>query len=92
MVRKALLVCSILSSLLYVGADILVARQWEDYSYTSQMISELMAIGAPTRPFLVALFSVYNPLVIAFGIGVWGSAGRKRPCASRESCWSHTGP
>lgn len=79
MVRKVLLICGILSSLLYVGTDILAAGQWEDYSYTSQMISELMAIGAPTRPLLVTLFSVYNPLVIAFGIGVWGSAGRKLP-------------
>jgi hypothetical protein len=77
MVLKVLLVCGILSSLLYAGTDILAAMRWEGYSYTSQTISELMAIGAPTRPLLVALLSVYNPLVIAFGIGVWGSAGRK---------------
>ena len=37
-----------------------------------------MAIGAPTRPFMVALYLVFNVLVIAFGIGVWGSAGPKR--------------
>jgi len=78
MVRKVLLVCGILSSLLYVGTDILAAMRYEAYSYTSQMISELMAIGAPTRPFMVAPMSVYNVLVIAFGIGVWGAAGRKR--------------
>ena len=78
MARKVLLVCGILSSLLYVGTDVFAAMQWEGYSYTSQMISELMAIGAPTRPLLIALFSVYNPLVIAFGIGVWLSAGPKR--------------
>jgi hypothetical protein len=78
MVKKSLLICGIVSSLLYVGADIFSAMSWEGYSYTSQAVSELMAIGAPTRPLLIALFSVYNALVIAFGIGVWLSAGLKR--------------
>jgi len=77
-VRKVLLICGILSSLLYVGTDILAAMQWEGYSYTSQSVSELMAIGTPTRPFIVPLFSVYGALVIAFGIGVWRSADRNR--------------
>jgi hypothetical protein len=78
MVRKVLLICGILSSLLYVGTDILAAMQWEGYSYTSQAISELMAIGAPTRPLVVSLFTIYNVLVIAFGLGIWATANRKR--------------
>jgi len=45
MVRKLLLICGILSSLLYVGTDILAAMLYEGYSYTSQSISELGAIG-----------------------------------------------
>lgn len=77
-IRKALLICGILSSLLYIGTDIIAAMQWEGYSYTSQSISELQAIGAPTRPFVVLLFSVYNMLVIAFGLGIWVIDGRKR--------------
>jgi hypothetical protein len=77
-VIKALLVCGILSSLLYVGTDILAAMQYEGYSYINQAISELSAIGAPTRPLWVAMGFLYNPLVIAFGIGVWLSAGPKR--------------
>ena len=75
---KVLLICGILSSLLYVGADILLAMRWEGYSYSSQAISELSAIGAPTRPLWVAMTFLFNPLLIAFGIGVWGSAGEKR--------------
>jgi len=75
-IRKILLVCGILSSLLYVGGDIVAAMSWHSYSYTSQSISELLAIGSPTRGFLALI--PYNPLVIAFGIGVWWSAGRKR--------------
>jgi hypothetical protein len=77
-VLKFLLVCGILSSLFYVATDILAAMRWEGYSYTNQAVSELSAIGAPTRPMIVPLFSVYNALVIAFSIGVWGAAGKKR--------------
>ena len=76
-IRDILLVCGILSSVLYVAADIVAATSWHSYSYTSQSISELFAIGSPTR-WIFALVP-YTPLVIAFGIGVWWSAGRKRP-------------
>ena len=48
MARKGLLVCGTLSSLLYVGTDILGAMRYEGYGYTSQTISELAAIGAPS--------------------------------------------
>ena len=67
---KVLLLCGIISSVLYIGADILASMQWEEYSYTSRSVSELMAIEAPTRPFLILLFSIYNALVIAFGFGI----------------------
>jgi hypothetical protein len=78
MVRKILLICGILAPLLYVGSDIVAAMYWEGYSYTAQSVSELRAIGAPTRPFLIPLLFLYTVLEIAFGLGVWGSAGRKR--------------
>jgi hypothetical protein len=78
MVRKRLLVCGIVSSLLYIGADIFAAATYPGYSYTAQQVSELSAIGAPTKPLWEAMTSVWTPLVIAFGIGVWLSAGQKR--------------
>lgn len=78
MVRKILLLCGILASLLYVGSDILAAMRWEGYSYTAQSVSELRALGAPTRPFLVPVLLVYSLLEIAFGWGVRGVAGPKR--------------
>lgn len=78
MARKVLLACGILSSLLYVATDVLAAMRWEGYSYTSQSVSELMAIGAPSRPLVVPLFIGYDVLVIAFGVGVWRSAARKQ--------------
>ncbi|MBE9018903.1 DUF998 domain-containing protein [Chroococcidiopsidales cyanobacterium LEGE 13417] len=78
MVRKVLLVCGILSSLLYVATVVLAAIRWEGYSSTSQTVSELIAIDAPTTPLVVPLFITYSLLVYAFGVGIWRSAGRKR--------------
>ncbi len=71
--RGMLLVCGILSSLLYVFMNIFVAMQWEGYSSVSQTVSELSAIGAPTRPLWVWLGMAYSLLVLAFGCGIWVS-------------------
>lgn len=78
MVRKLLLTCGILASLIYVGSDILSATRWEGYSYLHQSVSELRALGAPTRPLLIPVLGLYAVLEIAFGCGVWLSAGPKR--------------
>jgi uncharacterized protein DUF998 len=80
MVRKGLLVGGVLSSLLYViGIDVIAALRYPDYhNYADQMVSELLAAGAPTRSLMVWLFLPYNFLVFAVAAGVWGSAGRKR--------------
>jgi hypothetical protein len=77
--RKVLLGCGVLSSALYVSADVLAWQRYEGYSPVSQNVSELLATGAPTRPLMVALLVVtYNLLVIALAAGVWASPGRKR--------------
>ena len=77
-VIKVLLACGILSSLLYIATDVITATAlYPGYSYTSQQVSELSAIGAPTRSFWIAMTIVWSPLVIAFGIGVWLLAGQK---------------
>ena len=78
MVRRVLLACGILAPLLYVTSDILATLLYEGYSYTDQTISELFAIGAPTRPLILVLAPAYALLVYAFGAGLWASAGAKR--------------
>jgi len=79
MLKRILLVCGVLSSLLYVVIDALAALRYGDYhSYISQAISELGAIGAPTRQLVHPLFIAYGVLLIAFGVGVWTLAGRTR--------------
>jgi hypothetical protein len=74
--RKLLLVCGILSSLLYVGVNIVGPTRWAGYSSASQTFSELFAIGAPSRAFVVPLLVLYALLIYAFGAGVWLSAGQ----------------
>jgi hypothetical membrane protein len=75
---KVLLICGLLASLIYVATDILAGKLWEGYSFTSQAISELSAIGAPTRPLVVSLGIIYDVLLIAFGLCVWVLAGQRR--------------
>jgi uncharacterized protein DUF998 len=78
MAREVLLVCGIVSSLLYLAMKVLGAMQWEGYRSTSQTVSELSAIGAPSMPLWVLLGILYQVLVIFFGCGVWASAGPHR--------------
>lgn len=77
--RTHLLACGILAPLLYVATDMFAATRWDGYSYTAQTISETFAIGAPTRPLVLLRGLGYSVLVIAFGVGVRGSASGKRP-------------
>lgn len=76
--QKKLLICGILSSLLYVAMLIFVPMQYEGYSIVNQTISELSAIDAPTRPVWVPLGVVYTLLIAAFGWGIRQSAGNNR--------------
>ena len=78
-ITKSLLICGIAATVLYIGTDILAATLLPGYSYLNQAVSELSVIGAPTRPQWLAMSFVFNPLLIAFGIGVWRAAGDRRP-------------
>jgi hypothetical protein len=79
MALKLLLICGVLSPLLFVAMNAFVPTLFEGYSLASQTVSELSAIGAPTRPLWVGLGTVYGLLFAAFGWGVWKSAGLNRP-------------
>jgi hypothetical protein len=79
MLRKALLACGVVSSVVYVAADVAASLRYPGYSYRSQVISELLAAGSPVRPFMVATAGVpYNLLVGAFAVGVCTSAWNRR--------------
>jgi hypothetical protein len=62
-----------------IGTDVIVALRYRDYhNYADQMVSELIAVGAPTRALMVWLCIPYNVLVFALAGGVWASAEGKR--------------
>src|SRR5829696_3174932 len=71
MMRTILLACGILSSLLYVATDLLGGLRYPGYDFTSQAVSELMAVGAPSERFVDPLFIAYGVLALAFGVGLF---------------------
>lgn len=73
-----LLSCGIAAPLLYVATDALLAMRWDGYSYRDQTISELNAIGAPTRTLSIVLGIAGYAFLVAFGAGVWRAAGADR--------------
>jgi hypothetical protein len=76
--RRAALAGGIASPLLYVGTDLLAGALYPGYSFASQAVSELFAIGAPTSRLVVPLFTLASALLLAFALGVWLAAGPRR--------------
>jgi hypothetical protein len=76
--RDAALAGGVLSSVLYVAMNLIVPTQWPGYDQASRVVSELSAVGAPSRPLWVVLGIVYTLLVVAFGWGVRAAAGSDR--------------
>jgi hypothetical protein len=63
--RKVLLACGILSALLYAFMNVFVPLQDPNYRFASQTVSELSAVGAPTRALWGRFGIVYS--VLFFG-------------------------
>ncbi|HEX6891710.1 MAG TPA: DUF998 domain-containing protein [Chryseolinea sp.] len=78
---QAFLICGIVASVLWGLMVAIVPLLWEEYSSKTFTISELSAIGAPTRSLWVPLGIVYTLLMIVFGYGVYLSANGKRSLA-----------
>jgi Na+/H+ antiporter NhaA len=75
---RVLLGCGVASSVLYVATDIIAFLSYAGYSFLDQNYSEMVAEGAPTRPFLVGVAIPYHLLLAAFAVGIWAWAGRSR--------------
>lgn len=85
MLQKALLLSGLVSSLAYAALNVAVPMTWDEYSIANQTVSELSAIGAPTRALWIGLVLPYIVLFAAFGWGVMNSAGANR--SLRISGW-----
>jgi hypothetical protein len=75
---RLFLACGAASGALYVALDAIAALRYDGYSYKSQTISELSAVGAPTRSMWLVVGALYALLFLGFAIGVWVAAGRSR--------------
>ena len=106
MLRKTLLACDILSSVLYVGADLIAAVRFPGYhSFISQAVSELTAVGAPTKgsvePFFIAVgaslfgrrFRLYSiaTLLTLLVFGTWTGIEAGRLAAGQPTPWLGAG-
>ncbi|HET7231900.1 MAG TPA: DUF998 domain-containing protein [Longimicrobium sp.] len=67
---KVLLACGAVAAALYTAMMLLIGLLWNGYSMAGQTVSELSAIGAPTRTLWIVLGTVYSVLVAAFALGV----------------------
>jgi hypothetical protein len=74
---KPLLICGILGSILYLCADVVGGLIWQGYSHASQGVSELMAVGAPSRPLVLFVMTLRTLLLVVFAVGVWQAANGK---------------
>jgi hypothetical protein len=61
-----------------VASNVVGTMCWPEYSSLSRTVSELYAIGAPSRPWIFPLGLAYDVLLVAFAIGVARSAGGRR--------------
>jgi hypothetical protein len=68
--RRALRLCGILSSVAYAIADVGGGLRWPGYSFADYSISELAAIGAPSRPLTTVVLAIHDALLLAFAAGV----------------------
>jgi hypothetical protein len=75
---RILLGAGILSSALYAAMSVFVPLAYPGYDSASMWVSEISAIGAPTRTVWVVLGYGYTFLFLAFAWGVWQSAGENK--------------
>lgn len=75
---RALVFSGIAMFALYIAMDVVASLRYDGYSYKDQTISELSAIGAPTRNIWLVFSVAYTVLAFAFAFGVLLMAGRRK--------------
>lgn len=77
-VETFLLLCGVLSPVMYAAADAIAGMSWAEYSFRDHTISELGAIGAPTRHLFSSMLILVYLIFLAFGVGVWRAGIERR--------------
>jgi hypothetical protein len=68
--RKFLLTCGLLSSIVYVLADVVCTLFYDGYNAASQTVSELSAIDTPTRSIWLDFMIIHSILIVLFAWGI----------------------
>lgn len=76
---RALLICGFAATVLRLVGDRVAGALWNGYSFAEQSISKLSAVGAPTRPLMIAVDCAWGVLMLAFAWGVWRVAAEVAP-------------
>jgi hypothetical protein len=69
-IKKLLLVCGVLSSVFYVAMNVFIPLLYPGYRSAEHTVSELSALGAPTRTLWITLGYLYTIFILAFGWGI----------------------
>lgn len=72
--RRVLLDSGYLAAVVYIAANIVTPFYFPGYDWMSQTVSELSAIGAPSRGVWLVFVIPFGVLITAFGAGVWMAA------------------
>lgn len=90
MKTKSLSILGIIAPIIYVTFVIIGGAITPGYSHTAQAISELTATGSPQKLLLDSLFSTYNLMLLAFGVGFLQYVNNKQPplLAGKAGSWS----
>lgn len=75
---RACVFAGVVMFVLYILMDVVASLAYGGYSYVDQTISELSAIGAPTRTFWLVMSLFYALFSLAFALGVLALAGERR--------------
>jgi hypothetical protein len=77
-IKSAMIFCGIAYPIIYILSDILASISWVGYSFISQSVSELRAINAPTRPFLVPVLFIATITLVLYAAGILSIGAKKK--------------
>ena len=69
--KNILLLCGVISPLIYIGMTILGGALTPGYSHIKDTVSELMSPGAPNKSLMDTLMALSSVFMTLFGIGVF---------------------
>lgn len=79
-ITRLLIICGTAAAPFFILSDIVAATLlYPGYDYSAQQVSELSAIGSPSRDFWMLMGYPYNLLTLAFAVGVWRVAEGRWP-------------